>query len=223
LDWHRYQPSNFTVSNGTESLGGQRCSYIAPWQHDPLLKEQGGWAADACLSTRSFICQAFGETYRFSLVVSNSSRFSGGYFVGGNLITAGTGHTRIVEFTLLRSAALYFQSQRSSQISTLNLFDGSKVFASAKIKLVGSVFIGEGNSTSGYMFDTKQNVSSNLYLAQPKVIVTSDGSITASCSSSGNCGSVVDMNINSAVEIAGPVTIGSSVTMNFMQVSIASP
>ncbi len=143
LDWRRSEPSNHTVSEGMESLGGERCAATIPWIEDALLEEQGGWNDDSCFATKPFVCQAIVDSIKFKITLFDHLQTDGGALEGGE-IEIGKKATKIGFFSLIRGARLMFPVGGNATIENLEMSDGAKLFNNGYIQLVGGE-IGERN------------------------------------------------------------------------------
>lgn len=220
LDWRRYEPDNMTIINDVASLPGKRCVYFNHWKNIPLWSEQGNWVNDDCGSNRSFVCQAFGDTIRYTLKVANSSTITGGVIVGGVLET-GSMSTNITSFSGLRSASINVKSS-TAYLQTIHLLDGAVLSIQSHINIYGNALIGQkGASSSLRALIISSNDSSSL--AQPMLVVSSTGSITAACSHLSSCASVASIDIDARANISGNITVAKDVSMSFSQVKLPTP
>lgn len=199
LDWQRFEPNNHTVSVGKETLGGERCVHLIPWQETPLLEEEGGWNDDSCTVKRPFICQTSANSIRYKLSVSQNMQLNGGHIVGG-ILSTGAGSSVINSFKLSRSSYLQLNSGSSdATLSHLMLMDGSRVDVSGNLVLANNAWVGES-------YDMSENG------AQSYVMLISSSSLSFSGSNSKAL-------FNSRVVSEGKITVSQNSTLSILQVT----
>jgi hypothetical protein len=144
------------------------------WQFDPLTVEQGAYNDEKCENKRAFICQSFGQTIRYEMMIINATMINESTIVGGAIYA--TGMTIIDSVTLYRSAKMIIAYNKG--ISFINgqilLYDGSALLIHSTVHLRGGAIIGE--QTSGTYSDSYSAV-------QSVVTVLSNGHLYVTCSS----------------------------------------
>lgn len=229
VDWRRNEPNNMTVSNGTATPGGERCVQLVPWQQDPLIIEQGAWNDDACQNERSFICQAFSPTTRYSLTISNATYIVAGTLIGGEIFSKGP--TIIENLSILRSAAIHFEAQNHiSRVRYLILMDSSKVYVEAPVAIFGSGFIGEMSVDEYQYLLGVYDVNQALY-AQSRILVSGNGTLSSTCLTNlhanpnvkvlgtGQCSTSGEVSLDAEVRVdGGVIAVGNYSSLNLYQV-----
>jgi hypothetical protein len=145
-DWRRpSEPNNLTISEGV-ATPGELCVFLAPWQDDPLIEEQGSWMDFACALKKAYICQIYSPTFRNHFNIMATTSIRGGGFDGG--IVNIYGESDIKDFMLSKTAKfIIHHSADGTKLENIRMKDGSVIKFNANVSVNG--YIGEFSNPLG--------------------------------------------------------------------------